>query len=350
MRNQQQRKLWIFALAIVLMLFVSSCATRVTMRYLLPAEIQLADYKNLAVLSIEPYRFSAFSTPSSVIQDLSGTAPYRVFSGFGRYTSREIASYMTNRVVRDLSNTNYFTLLLPPTSDDIGTRLQRYNEMGYDAILQGRVTDLDVDEYIYAKEETEVVPSEVEGQEPTIQTVLRHYVMQKVAFSVEFEIIDTSNGSTVGYRIFSDAREQSYKLDPSITNAVTAPTIYDWLTPMANEFSSSFTNMIAPRWVTESVALMQNKPNNRRAEQAYTYAKDGNLQYALDTFLAEWNRSSHVPSGYNAAIILESFGDVEKALQLINEVWRMSGNKTVERRKIAMQLSWEAHQKAQQQL
>jgi hypothetical protein len=95
---------------------------------------------------------------------------------------------------------------------------------------------------------------------------------------------------------------------------------------------------------------MDNKPEIKRVESAYEAAKEGSLGIALDTFMQEWNQSRHVPSGYNAAIILESFGRYEEAIQLIGEVWRYSGNRTVENRKIEMEQAYENHLKAQQQL
>lgn len=326
------------------------CATSVTMRYMVPAEINMANYKNLAIVSTEPYRFTAFTSPSTIIQDMSGTSPYTVFSGFGGNTEREIAKYLTTRIVSDLTKADYFSLLIPPSSDDIGMQYTKFKQLGYDGLLQVRVSRLDVDEYIYAKEETEVLPPEVEGGEPTTQKVLHHHVMQKVAITVEFIVKDTATGETVIVRSFSDAKEKSYKIDPDSSNSFSAPSLYDWLRPMVDRFSSDFAKLVAPRWITKSVALMANKPENPRVETAYLEAKEGSLQIALEGFLAEWKKSKHVPSGYNAAIILESFGQIDQALELIDEVWRYSGNPTVESRKIQMREAWESHKKAQQQL
>lgn len=349
----KQKVRGILGLAVLLLILVvvgTSCATSVTMRYMVPAEINMGSYKNLAVVSVEPYRFSAFTSPPSIISDWSGTSPYVVFSGFGSNTEREIARYLSSRIVRDLSKTDYFNLLTPPASDDVGMRYSRFKEMGYDAVLQVSVTRLDVDEYIYAKEETIVIPPEEEGAEPTTEKVLRHHVMQKLAFTVEFVVKDTRTGETIVTKSYADSRERSYRIDSDSSGSVSAPSLYNWLTPMADDFSDRFVKLVAPRWVSRSVALMKNKPENRRVEKAYEEAKEGSLQIALDHFLDEWERSKHVPSGYNAAIILESFGEMEEALDLIEEVWRYSGNRTVESRKIQMKEAWAAHQKAQQQL
>jgi hypothetical protein len=212
------------------------------------------------------------------------------------------------------------------------------------------VTDLDVEEYIFAKEETVVVPPDVEGGQPTTETVLRHHVMQKIGMDVVFSLIDTATGKIIASEQFSDHYEQSYKLDKDLPPTVASPPLYDKLVPMAREFSKRFSQLVAPRWESRSVSLMKNKPENRRVEQAYLMAKEGNLRLAFEEFEDEWDRSSHVPSGYNAAIILESLGEMEEAIQLMEDVWRTSGNRTVGNRLERMRRSYALHMEAQGQL
>ena len=339
-----------FALLVLIAFVVTGCATTVSMRYMVPAEINLASYKNLAIVTAEPYRFTATTSPDSIIRDMSGTAPYKVASGFSYGAERQIAQHLTTRVVNDMSRTDYFNLLTPPASDDMGTNLSRFKERGYDGLLSLHITDLKVEEYMYGQEDTVTIPPAVEGGEPTVVKELRHYIMQKVSISVDFVVRDTMSGNTVVLKTFSNGQERSYRIEPDSKGAKEAPNLYAWLTPMVEEFSRSFAQMVAPRWVTKSVALMDNKPENPRVESAFLEAKEGSLQVALDGFLNEWKASKHVPSGYNAALILESFGRIEEALELIDEVWRHSGNRTVENRKLEMKAAWDAHQKAQQQM
>ena len=337
-------------LLVIIALAFTGCATTVSMRYMVPAEINLAPYKNLAITSAEPYRFTAATSPDSVLRDMSGTSPYKVASGFSYGAERQIAQHLTTRVVNDLTRTDYFNLLKPPASDDLGSNLGRFKERGYDGLLTLHITDLRVEEYVYGQEDTVTIPPAVEGEEPTVVKELRHYVMQKVSISVDFMVRDTATGNTVVLKSFSNGQEKTYRIEPDSKGAKEAPNLYAWLSPMVEEFSRSFAQMVAPRWVTKSVALMENKPENPRVEYAFKEAKEGSLQVALDGFLNEWKSSKHVPSGYNAALILESFGRIEEALELIDEVWRYSGNRTVENRKLEMKAAWDAHQKAQQQM
>ena len=244
MRKTRSRLLLVLTVAILLV--VTGCATTVTMRYMVPAEINMASYTNLAVVSVEPYRFTAFTSPSATIKDMSGTSPYRVASGFGDSTELRIAQYLTQKIIQDLRRTDYFNLMTPPDSDALGIRYQRFKEQGYDALLMVDITDLKVEEYIFAQEETVIVPPEVEGGESTTIKELRHHVTQKIALNVEFTVVDTGTGQTVATKSYSDSREQTYKIEPGSTGASRAPELYRWMASMADSFSRSFSELIAP--------------------------------------------------------------------------------------------------------
>lgn len=345
-----KRKFLFLLLIIALVIFIGGCATTVSMRYLVPAEIDMSSYKNLAVLSVEPYRFNIFSSPSSIIKDMSGTSPYRIESGLRQDSEREVAKYLSSRIVSDLTRADYFKLLVPPSSDAVGTNVAQFKQRGYDALLLVQVKMMGIDEYIFAKEEIVKVPPKDGIGNAVEEKVLNHYVMQKTLFTVEFTLKDTNDGRIITVQSFTKDREYSYKIIPGSTQSKVAPDLYRWFVDMSNTYSRDFVNMIVPRWVTQNVALMDNKPEVPSLKRAYEAAKAGNIGLALEAFQAEWARSKHLPSGYNAAIILDSFGRVEEALALIEEVWRFTGNRTVQNRMFAMREAWEKHQQAQQQL
>lgn len=348
---QIRKHLVAFAAMLAALLVFSGCAATVTMSSMVPAQINLSSHRNLAVLSAEPYRFSLFDYPSSLVRDLSGTSPYRIESGFAAYSEREVARYLTERVIRDLQRSDYFTLLLPPASDREGTRPENFRSLGYDALMTIRITDMDIDEYQYAKEESVIIPpADGMGGEPTIVTELRHHVTQKVRYAVEFLIRDTYDGRIIASKSLSGTQEQSYRIEPGSSNSRIATSMRPWFTSLSDSFSREFVDLISPHWVTKTVSLMKNKPEIRSLEVAYEAVKKGNPAVALDLFMHEWNRTKHIPSGYNAAIILDSMGEMERAIDLMRSVWQYSGNNTARMRLYEMERALEAHEKAQRQL
>ena len=329
---------------------LAGCTATVTMSSMVPAQVDLSSHRNLAVLSVEPYRFGIFDTPNAMVRDFSGSSPYMISSGFSRYMERDIAHHLTNEITDELDRSEYFNLLLPAVADREGTRLERFRVLGYDALLSVRITDLNVDEYQYAKEETVTTLPEGGVGEPTITKVLRHHVMQKVRYAVEFVIHDTSDGRILTSKTYSDSKEHSYRIEPGSATSRYAPSLYGWFTSSSDDFAQEFANLISPHWVTKRVSLMKNKPELQSVGEAYEAVKEGNPGVALSLFKRGWERHDHVPSGYNAAIILESLGQMEDAVNLMREVWRYSGNRSVRTRLLEMEEDWESHLKAQSQL
>ena len=66
---------------------------------------------------------------------------------------------------------------------------------------------------------------------------------------------------------------------------------------MIRGFNEGIRRSFVPTSRSYDVTLMDNKPEIKELKPAYDAAKDGNIQYALDSFLSEWKTSGHVPSG-----------------------------------------------------
>jgi tetratricopeptide (TPR) repeat protein len=95
---------------------------------------------------------------------------------------------------------------------------------------------------------------------------------------------------------------------------------------MLKSFQHEIQTILAPTWETTSLALMPNKPKNNLAKTGYKLAEDGSLRPAYSLFLDVWRQDMHVPSGYNAALILESLGDLSGAIDLMEDVCDYSRN------------------------
>lgn len=336
------------ALLIMALVLGTGCATTVTVRHMAPADVNMAAYRNLAVQSVEAYRFDIFSSPSSVVSDLSGTSPVRVYSGFNAFAQRNTARYATRELVEKLDDTGYFTLLTPPLSDVAEHRFPELARMGFNAVLTARVSHLDVDEYIFARQvKLETEPDDT--ADPEEQTVLRHYLTQKVSLSISYAIVDTDTGRTIVSDTLTDRRERTVELDADGPQIIQASSMQLWLNAMVDDFVDSIVTPLVPRWVSSSVKLMANKPKVERVQEAYEYVERGNPGVARTIFLREWEESRHIPSGYNAALIMESLGMNEEAIRLMEEVWIYSGNRTVEAQLNRMRRARDDHAYAQSQ-
>ncbi|MBN2858665.1 MAG: hypothetical protein JXK93_00195 [Sphaerochaetaceae bacterium] len=322
--------LYVVVLAIVI-LVLSGCATRITMSYMVPATHDMSNYRSLAIATAEPYRFRPFEIPSPYIEDMSGTSPVIVYSGSRVGIEKQLASYVNEQVMKEARATSYFTLASSGVADRYLNRPSQLADQGYEAYMRVWTDDLEIDEYIYAKEETHRVPSAVDPSIFVEESALVYYIDQEVRLAFSWEIRSSRNDALLASDTYSGRTSRTTEIDLSGDAVQSAPSVLPLMRDMGSRFTSSIFSQIAPSVKNVSFSLMKNDPKNRRAEDAYEAAKDGNLVEALDTFLREWKRRDHIPSLYNAALIMEALGDRDEGIELLDEGWKDTGNVKISR-------------------
>lgn len=314
-----------------IILVLSGCATRVTMSYMVPATHDMSNYRSLAIATTEPYRFRPFEIPSPYIQDMSGTSPVIVYSGSRVGIEKQLAAYVNEQVMKEARATSYFTLASSGVADRYLNRPSQLADQGYEAYMRVWTDDLEIDEYIYAKEETSRVPSDADPSIFVEETALVYYIDQEVRLVFSWEIRSSRNDALLASDTYSERRSRTTEIDLSGDAVQSAPSVLPLMRDMGSRFTGSIFSQIAPSVRNVSISLMKNDPKNRRAEEAYEAAKDGNLVEALDTFLREWKRRDHIPSLYNAALIMEALGDRDEGIELLEDGWKDTGNTGISR-------------------
>ena len=354
----------VLALSVLLLfavLFATGCATTVTVNHLIPAEINMSDYRNLAVASTRGFSFGFFNRPASIVPDLSGTSGYRVYSGLSPYAEVELAQYATRRLNANLANADYFSLISPALTDTIvgrgGNNATMYDQLmraGASALLTSDISFMDVDEYIYAAEVKKLVTKDpITGltlPKAEERLILTYFIKQRIAITYRYEIVDLRTGRLIISKTFNDQFERSYELPADKTKVITATSIDSRFESLIDDFLRTLTNQIAPRYERTVLSLMDNKPEVQRVAEAWEEAKRGNIAVARELFLKEWNRSDHIPSGYNAALMIEALGDLPEAVDLMWEVYRASGSARIYSQLDRMKRALENQRKAESQM
>ncbi len=299
------RKRTLLTLLLPLILVLVGCATQVTVERLIPAEYSMADYRELTILAVKPYRFYLGESPPLIVKDLSGSAPFKVLSGYGSFFERELANHLDRDLNKKIGARNYFTLV----------------ESSTQAYLDVEVKRMEVEEYIWAQK------GESEGGEEEIL----YNLQQKVRLEIGFKVIDAKSGHSVYSDTYQMRQELSFLLDPEKGPTIYAPELGPILKSMGENLLNELVDAIAPRWERISLSLMENKPKVNSLEGAYTAVEEGRLMIAYDLFLREYNRSSHLAAGYNAALILEALQNRDGAIELMERVYRGSASAKAQR-------------------
>lgn len=350
-------------LLLVLLVFsivlgLTSCATTVQVKGLIPAEIDLGKYRNLAVASTRSFSFNSYNRPSPWIRNM-GAGGITVASGIPRNLEAQVASYATDRLVNTLQNTGFFSLIKPEITDaylagasvglDAFSLLQ---QSGATALMNSSISYMDCDEYIYSKSRTKWVAEEVgtdgklvPGHEVVVGT--DYYLVQTATVTFSYTIVDISTGSILAARSFTDKVNKEVQLGSYDSFA---PSVVPLYTKMIDAFQSGIRRQLAPSWVTKTVYLMDNKPKNDAAKAAYKQVDKGNLQIAYALFMDQWTEVRHVPSGYNAALMLEALGNLESAIDLLQRVYDYSRDTQCYETLLRMRQAYSEQTKAVEQL
>lgn len=323
----------VFMIAILaITMIITSCATTVTVSYMKPAKFNLSEYKNLAIATTEVGNAPVFANTRIYINyDKYNNS---IITGYNRLVPSDIADYYTREVYSDLSNSGLFKLI-PPAQTDQYVRNLKYGitdssklyDMGADAIFTSDIEYLDYEEYpIYGDFIMIKNPDyTIDGTAPQyIQSDKRKVtIYQEAKMRISYTIIDLQTGYVLASDSYTNTVKNSVNYDYYYMTSLTSKWMFK---DIADDFIVRTKNDLVPHTVYSSIELMDNKPKNSLADNAMDMVKNNQLVGAQALFEQAWDQSNHLPSGYNAALLLEAMGQRTDAIYLMKEVYNSTGS------------------------
>lgn len=320
------KRLFKLFILVIALFSLCSCATSVAISYIAPSEIDMGHYRNIAVASTVPY--VGFGNPPAYIRSID-PGPYNlVYSSYGPRLSDQVASYATERFMQTLSSSGYFTIKGPSFTDAVldasavGVDASKiFKDNGIDAVIIPKIETMGVDEYIYSRIKERTVTDKDGNSRKVYDRIYYYQVNLSLTFS--YTIIDTQTEKVVAKRSFYVEDSDNITLD----NLYFSPNDPYWdFCSMLRSIQNDIIKQLVPTRMSLSVDLMSNKPKDKSVEVYYDYAKDGNFKAASEGFWDNWKKTGHLPSGYNAALLIGAQGDIDQALKLIDEVCTSTGS------------------------
>lgn len=369
-----RKSLFSIALVLLSVILIAGCSTSVRISYMKPSEINMSAYRNLAIASTVPY--NGRLSYNNYIPFMNPFASWiSIASSYNNNLPKEVADYATNQLLSDLGGSNYYNILSPSQTDAIinnGTLIgnsisKSLSDKGYDAVIIPRITNMSVNEYIWAVPEgyDYFDPGPYGMNNPDFYSLYNdvygiggwgytggmsyggvyypsftpggiwggidfdYYVHRDVSITYTLTVIDTKNNQIIATKTYSDSAKWVDDFNPYYPSL--GHDIKYMFRSMINGFNSKIKDAFLPSTVTTSLNFMKNSPKIKSLDEAYKSAEKGNLSYALSLFLDAWKTDKHVPSGYNASLIYAATGEMKKAIELSEEVYRASGNPDVGR-------------------
>lgn len=362
-----------------MVIFFTSCATSITVRHLVPGEVDLSASRNIAVASTNAYKFPYGRPLSPWIQGLSET-DFTLSSGYDTNLASSVASTASRMILDSVQGTGYFTVLTPEVTDAYMT-LSKVGEntsamlksKGMQALLSSSISYMDVEEQVVGRDVKTFVTEDVDPNPNDAIVNIKSYekvtsreyfLVQKATLTLTYTIFDLGSGSILFSRSFTGKEDQETKIgirtydagapggyrDERRYSSGYAPSFKPLFEKIIRSFSSTISKQLAPSWQTKRLTLMSNKPKLEAAKGAYTLAERGSYEAAYRQFLSLYEGNGHIASGYNAALLLEAMGRFTEAVDLMNDVYNRSGSRQAYTALLCMQEAKSQSEKAQRQI
>lgn len=343
MKNRNRLGLLISLLVLVLLL-ATSCFSTIGLRTLVPAEVNVAGYKTVAVQSTS-YNYSPVELIwRSIYVPIKGYVDpiyyqyLNVFTLFNSTTPTEVSNYTSKNLAKAIDK-GFFTVRGPELTDALitvgkntGTVRQTLLNNGVDALLTSNISYMYYDEYITSEP---IYDTSV----PNSTTIKGYnfYIVQKASVSLTYTVTDVEDNVLIANKTQSvssgDLKTLIGHTDPANIKNFIPDTLVnkyysatDIFKALVDDFFYTVTKQLTPHYEYSYFDMMSNKPKAESVKEAYNYVDNGNYQVALDLFVREYNTSAHIPSGYNAAVLYYALGQYEEAFNLAWDVYNKSGN------------------------
>ena len=312
------KKLKLIILLSLALVLLASCSTSMGIQYQQPSNINMANYRNVAVASAGKYSGTQ-RLPMYIRFDISDPTIqlYTIFSTFD-YNNVNVraANEVSTMVSKVFTQSSYYSVMPQSMTD---TYLDLYKigkdpskmlrEDGIDAVIIPKITRFYNDEYIDAQYSTDSSGNKV----------LKYYLHRSIDIAITITVLDTATDRIVASKEYSAYDYDVEVFDPKFPY-IFSVSQSDIISRALSSMISSIVADFVPTTKTTRIDFMSNKPKLEAVKPAYKAAEEGNYSYALNLFLDAWENERHLPSGYNAAVIIACNGDIDEALSLLGEI------------------------------
>ena len=326
------------------MIVAVSCSTTVKVNTWAPASSGIQGYKTVAVASTKQYTGyrRLGSTVAVRVDPYSYYVPYDVqtiFSSSDAWLDQSVAKLSTQMIEKSLNQGVYNVVGGERTDGFINTARSTGTPVrdmllrnGIELLVTSSVDSMDYNEYVTME------PYRSKDGKITYN----YYLVQEAAVSISVMVQDVETLKVLWQAQFADStgsarNRYTYQHYEKIGSYDTSTGKYrsSWYSLTKPEkifqsliegFGEQIRDALTPHRISTSFTLMDNKSKIKSLDDAYKMVDDEMYNTALDIFLAEWNSSHYLPAGYNAAIVYLGMGKNAEAVQLANEVYRVTGS------------------------
>jgi curli biogenesis system outer membrane secretion channel CsgG len=297
------------ALAALVAGLAAGCSTTVKQDVERPAKLDVENYSTISAL---PFRTSAQMGSTASDDD-----PVYTFEEYTRrqgeiYASqteeRDLLDRLDDRLVQRLKSAKSFSFVDP---ESVEYALNRRTEIPADVYITGGITKFNSK---IEQESSDTDKTDDEGN-PIRETKY----WRAASLSILYQVVETGTNRVVAKEEYSFSGSSSKETDWKKVDST-----YTVLSSKVDSFINRVMEDFTPYTEEKSLTLLKGKGSDMKA--ADKLANSGSLVPARNKFLAIYNSNGTFEAGYNAALLYEAMEEYDEALNLMNRVWRETGD------------------------
>lgn len=289
------------SLGLIAAFFLTSCATTLKVPVERPAELDMHGAKTISILPV--------ISSNGNIDAYESSALIRFFSWLST-DSRETrcANRITDEITSRVLNSGFFTVVPAST---VQAFIKNGEQPPVDAYISATISNFSVTQ----KEET------YSREENGVKVYYTEYY-DNVSLSLCYLVVDakTNNVIAVKQRNF-DSNSDRYK------DKYHHPEPVSVLEYSIKAFGAQILKELQPYTVTKSIKLEADKTKDPEMKAADQLAKAGNYDQALEQFTKIYSSTNNFAAGYNAGMILLAQEKYDEALEVMQNLASVTGDK-----------------------
>ncbi len=320
--NCRKQKTNLFSAAIssifaVFLILFTSCSTTVPVTVTRPADLDITDADDIAVLPFltnRTLRYTDYQSDPIATFDFYWNEKDKNWYWEQQAEDSMLAELITENLEKSLRDANYLNVV------DAGRVEKAYRQrmdLPIDWYVTGAVTNLQTFTRQDGTKEIKRKNSKGEVEIFEIPMFVRDMEMTLV-----YQVVDVRTGTVLS----------SDKCDYSSTSSRAEtvkglPTALEMAEKHLSKFNSKIMKEFAP--YTDSYSLTLMKDNDADMKAAEKLAKKKNLKVAYNAYYNIYKTKGLYQAAYNAGLLAQAMGDYNQALSLFNSAYKGSGDRTI---------------------
>ena len=301
-KSFMKKSIFLLVIVMVLALCLTGCATTVTVEVERPAELDLNGAKSVGILPFQPKSTASMGGISETVIDvMEYLGLHDWYYDQDDEDRKQLTDLLTKTLMEGLVESKYLDLVDTQT---VKNAINMGKKPNCDVYLTGAITKFETSVESIIRER---------NYANGVQNVKYYY--RELYVELMYQIVDTETNRVISIKTIP-VEQTSYEHE----DREAVESVYDMGRKSFIEIAETILRQIQPYTVKKTISLLSDSMDDPDMAYADEMVKAGDIDYAEKLFEEIYVKRGYLEAGYNASLLLEALGDLDGAIDLMQEV------------------------------